>query len=530
MLVTNIIIVNNITQEATHVKDFQAIANIGELCYLLSRLALITRQFQLSRTNEYVDFDTLKNFQVLIDNALIQQNNLLIDYSSWSDCKGSDAIKDNVIPYVTYSSPYVVQYTNLYTFTYEVISNVINIQSQLLLDQLKNGTLNVNPYYFFIIFNVMGESYNKLNEIYADLETCELNRLNSLNTLKINLLIAGIVILCVTFSSLGIYLVFIDYHLNLIWELLRIRARNSFFELKENIESRLAQIHEKDEISEYEIDSSILKHKEPLKFRHSLRTIARFSIIFIIAVLFILLQSFLLENNLQTSLRYHPTLTADVMNRKALTVRITYYVLEARHSGIKLDSLSLSFPYYNTITVPQVNVYTIHNQLNALIDKLRFISFQQIFSQELQTYTYYSYPSNSSFLITGTLNAMKYFNDESLNYVGNMVSAVDTSIYIYYNESQILYNAINITTLMEISDLKYLIDNQLNNLYYFTGAFGGLFLLIYLFYYYPMLTFEINFLRKLTDIIQMIPRNSNNTMSKTSSQTKARFSSMLNSI
>ena len=82
MLVTNIIIVNNITQEATHVKDFQAIANIGELCYLLSRLALITRQFQLSRTNEYVDFDTLKNFQVLIDNALIQQNNLLIDYSS----------------------------------------------------------------------------------------------------------------------------------------------------------------------------------------------------------------------------------------------------------------------------------------------------------------------------------------------------------------------------------------------------------------------------------------------------------------
>ena len=529
MLVTNVIIINDITQEATHVKDFQAIDNIGELCYLLSRLALITRQFQLSRINKYPDFDTLKNFQVLIDNALIQQNNLLIDYSSWSDCKGSDAIKDNVIPYVTYSSPYVVQYTNLYTFTYEVISNVINIQSQLLLDQLKNGTLNVNPYYFFIIFNVMGESYNKLNEIYADLETCELNRLNSLNTLKINLLVAGMAILCVTFSSLGIYLVFIDYHLNLIWELLRIRSRNSFFELKESIEHRLAQIHEKYDISEYEVDSSILRHKEPLKFKHSLRTIARFSIIFIIAGLFILLQSFLLENNLQTSLRYHPTLTADVMNRKTLTARIIYYVLEARHNDTKADSLSISFPYYNTITTPQLNVYIISDQLNVLIDKLRFLPFQQIFSQELQTYTYYSYPSNSSFLMTGTLNAMKYFNDESLNYAINTVATIDTSIYTYCNESQILYNAINITTLMEISDLRNLIDSQLSNLFYFTGGFGGLFLLMYLFYYYPMLTFEINFLRKLTDIIQIIPRNSNSTISKTGSQTKAHFSSMLNS-
>ena len=78
---------------------------------------------------------------------------------------------------------------------------------------------------------------------------------------------------------------------------------------------------------------------------------------------------------------------------------------------------------------------------------------------------------------------------------------------------------------MGIADLKNLIDSQLVNLYYFTGGFGGFFLLMYLFYYYPMLTFEIKFLRKLTDIIQIIPKNANSTISKTATQTKAHFSS-----
>ena len=145
----------------------------------------------------------------------------------------------------------------------------------------------------------MGESFEKISSVYSGIKTCELNRLNSLNTLKVNLLVGGIAIICVIFLALGIYLILIDKHLNLIWELLRIRAYNSFFELRESIENRLTYIHEKEEINEVDVDSSFLKNKEPLKFKHSLRTIAKFSIIFIIALSFIIIQSFVLESNLQ---------------------------------------------------------------------------------------------------------------------------------------------------------------------------------------------------------------------------------------
>ena len=72
----------------------------------------------------------------------------------------------------------------------------------MFLDQLKNGTLNINPYYFFIVFNIMGRSFDKITYIYSELETCELNRLISLTTLKDNLLITEIIILFATFLSL----------------------------------------------------------------------------------------------------------------------------------------------------------------------------------------------------------------------------------------------------------------------------------------------------------------------------------------
>ena len=63
-------------------KNLLAINDIGELCYLVSRLALITRQFQISRTQKIADLDTIENFRLLINNTLLQQSNLLIDYNS----------------------------------------------------------------------------------------------------------------------------------------------------------------------------------------------------------------------------------------------------------------------------------------------------------------------------------------------------------------------------------------------------------------------------------------------------------------
>ena len=58
---------------------------------------------------------------------MTQQRNLLVDYNSWSDCEASKSINEDLIPYITVDNPYVVQYTNLYAFTGEIISNVMII-------------------------------------------------------------------------------------------------------------------------------------------------------------------------------------------------------------------------------------------------------------------------------------------------------------------------------------------------------------------------------------------------------------------
>ena len=103
----------------------QVIGNIGELSFLISRIALITRQFQNSKTNKYANYDTAEDFQQILNETIIQQSNLLTDYASWSDCKGSQSINQDVIPYITFENPFVVKYTNLYSFVGDIIYNVI---------------------------------------------------------------------------------------------------------------------------------------------------------------------------------------------------------------------------------------------------------------------------------------------------------------------------------------------------------------------------------------------------------------------
>ena len=127
VVITNIIIVVYLTQEAIHAKNLQVINNLGELCFWFSRLALITRQFKHTTAKNSTDYDSVSDFQYIIDNIEIQQNNLLTDYDSWSGCKGSESINQDIIPYVTFANPYVIQHTNLYEFTEDIIDNVKNI-------------------------------------------------------------------------------------------------------------------------------------------------------------------------------------------------------------------------------------------------------------------------------------------------------------------------------------------------------------------------------------------------------------------
>ena len=99
--------------------------NIGELSFLISKIAVIARQFDISYDSGMSTIYTTEIFQSYINQTQIQHDNLLLDYESWSFCKSSDIINKNILPYVTFDNPSVMKYTNLYDFTGRFIQNVI---------------------------------------------------------------------------------------------------------------------------------------------------------------------------------------------------------------------------------------------------------------------------------------------------------------------------------------------------------------------------------------------------------------------
>ena len=374
-----------------------------------------------------------------------------------------------------------------------------------MLNELVNNTNNFESFVFFLVFNTMGGPFNKIINAYNDLKACELNRLNSLTTMKVYLLIIGIVILCFGFLLLAIYLFIIDKHLNSIWELLRIRTRNSFFEIRKNVEDRIFQIHAKQELWNSNIDSSILKNGKPLKFRHSFRTISRFSIIFIIALCFTFIQYFVFEQNLQISLQYHTTLISSVMNRKMLATKLGFFVLES-NIGRSNCSLPFEFSFYNDLATPRKSITSIYNQLLVNIQGMENPTTVKVFSSTLYNYIYVSYPSNLTFLSTGTMRGLVYYMQESLYFAFHNVQSDFASFYQYFTEANAFSDAIIVIASMLSADLTNLVNSKLYDLYIFTGGFGLIFLLMYCCYYYPMLSFDIHFLNKLTDLILMIPK------------------------
>ena len=101
--------------------------NLGQLYYFISELAVIARQFDISSHNGMNVVYTIEQFQSIINETGIQQDNIFIDYNSWSYCKSSEIVKNDIIPYVTFENHTVIKFTNLFQFTDDIITNVIFI-------------------------------------------------------------------------------------------------------------------------------------------------------------------------------------------------------------------------------------------------------------------------------------------------------------------------------------------------------------------------------------------------------------------
>ena len=368
----------------------------------------------------------------------------------------------------------------------------------------------------------MGESVNKIRIVTDELKNCELSRLDDINNIKMYLFILGNAILISGFLFIAVYLFIIDKQLNLIWELLRTRIQNAFFEIRENIQERISQVHGNNEILNNDFDSNIVKNNQKFKFRHSLRTISKISVIFAIALAFTFIQYFIFEQNLQIPLKYHTVLLSSVMERKILLTRLGFFVLENDISGSNNSVLSV-FPFYTGFGNLDETVKDLYTQITLNLQEAESPLINALMSSALNDYIYKSFPSNLTFLSTGTLNGVTYILQEAFYFAFNDAEDSFANFNQYFTEVIALYEALDITSAMNNANISDLISTQLNNLYYFTGGFGILFLLLYFCYYYPMLSSDAKFLEKLTDLLLILPKIQNTVNDKPLTQKKIHF-------
>lgn len=459
-----------------------------------------------------LDYQNGQNYQSDLNRTLANlellktyQNLLFSDYDSWAYCKSSKIIKKSVIPYWILEEKPTLKTGTLHEIIGLLIQNVIFIKAYAIIAQIEKNDNNYDVHLFFIIFNSLGSSFQQTNLALKNLVTCELDRVGELSTTKNYLLIAAIVILAASALFMVFYLLSIDKCLNVLWEYVRKRVHSGYFEVKHLVTERLIQYHNEIESVENETEHIDYKNKKELKFWHSFLYISRFSMLFLFGVLFFGVSVFVFYDNIHGYLIYRPTLVYTLMQRRIEMTEICIYTLEYELGNSTL-SVSYRFPMFNSLKEPKQAAEDAMDSIITTRKVLRENGITKLMSSELSTKIYERIYGASTFISLGTFRGLGFLVQEAHYIVFNNLSDSLETLKNFF--SQVLeYNTISESvSLTANNDSKEIIANQLNKLIYFNGFCCFFLCMIYLLYFYPFLSGEIDLVRKITKILMIIPQ------------------------
>jgi hypothetical protein len=372
-----------------------------------------------------------------------------------------------------------------------------------MLIELTRGTNNYTNQLFFLLFNGYGTPINLLGSSFLNLGTCELSRIVSLGTTQNYILIIGIVVLGCSFTFLSLYLLSIDRSLNTLWEYLRRRIHHGFYEVKQAISDRLAQYHYQNDAGETDFDSNSYKDSKRLSFRHSLRYLGRFSILFVFSVVFYIVCAFVFYSNIQNYLYNRPELLTTTLNRRVQLNVLAFTTLEHEYMGFNY-SIPMIFPYFTNLMDPITYWTSAISEILNTNDFIRSPEARMLMYSDLYSLIF-QYYSNSTILTLGTLVSVGYITQEAM-YIMNdgTLNSFDT-IDLFVSQLVQVSSAIQNTASLLNVDSQSIINDQLNKLIYFSVAGSSFVLFIYLFYYLPLLLSEIRILKKITDVLRILP-------------------------
>jgi hypothetical protein len=267
------------------------------------------------------------------------------------------------------------------------------------------------------------------------------------------------------------------------------------------ITERLSEYHNEQDLLENELDSTSFKNSTKFKFRHSLRYLSQFLILFTVGVIFFTVNTFVFYQDIQNYLAYRPII---VSMRQLRLTELCFYTIENECTGGSLSLIEI-YPN-NTVFGDTITIYNnVIADMNSILSIYKDQNVLKLMSGTLQQYIYYQIPNVTTFLQYGAYTGTNFVQRESLFIVFNGISdSIPVLLEFLANVADLnsIFEKIN---KMENDDSKFIIDTKLNNLIYFTAGCCIFLLLLHFVLYCPMFVTEIRVLRRITEILKIIP-------------------------
>ena len=370
-----------------------------------------------------------------------------------------------------------------------------------MLISLSNKENDYYGYLFFLTFNCLGNSLQTLNASIEELVLCEISRIDYLKDLKNIFLIIGLCILGASFLFLTFYLLTIDQNLDSVWEALRHRSHRHFFDIREQIIERLSDFHHENDFVDNDLESMNYKKSTPLHFKHSVQYLLKFSILFIITGLVILVTFLVFYENIENSLYSRTGLISTLGERRVLTTELSFYTLENTISGSNF-SLYETFKGFNGIPDPVDGFLGVISKINKVMKYYQDPSIKSLMSSSLEQSIYQNNSNTSAFLSFGTYLGLNYLIQESFYLAQNKNPDQSRTFFL---DIMTIDSLVTNNFILANNNSQAIIQNQLSYLICFDSSSTSFILFVMIAIYTPILMVEIKVLTKIINILKIIP-------------------------
>lgn len=353
--------------------------------------------------------------------------------------------------------------------------------------------------------NLFDQPFESVINAIDELCDCEISRVNYLEKQKTYLLLVGAAVLAVSVTIICIYFLVSDKYFDIIWEHLRLRCLDKGVAVRKKIRLRISAYHEKDPELFKKNDKELGKDSKKLKYMHSFMFMIKFSPLFLVSLLFILLTTLYFYSNLKGYLYYKPLLISSIPRRSVQIVNLSYLVLES-YAGENNYSIYQYSPDFIVFASGKEFFNDLLNQMKTTGQNLNNEKTKILMSDELYNRIYYKITGTSPFLSVGTHRARSFLLYEIYYIIYNEHVETFQTINDFLVKVYELDDAYRISATMSKRDSKNIIEKQLNYMIVFVSIFSLILLVFYVIVYKYALCYKIKILSSVAYIIKLIPR------------------------